>query len=73
MSKRIALFPDRLTRLPKATKTSYWRGLQLFDEIIVAIGYNSTKSNRYFPIEFMIGEDRRNLPAISQHPHHNLL
>lgn len=28
----------------------------MFDEIIIAIGYNSTKSNRYFPIDFMIGK-----------------
>jgi len=28
----------------------------LFDEIIIAIGYNSGKSNRYFPIDFMISK-----------------
>jgi pantetheine-phosphate adenylyltransferase len=32
------------------------RGLNLFDEIIIAIGYNSGKSQRYFPIDFMIGK-----------------
>lgn len=30
------------------------RGLSLFDEIIVAIGYNSQKDQRYFKIDFMI-------------------
>ena len=30
------------------------RGLALFDEIIVAIGYNSGKTQRYFPIDFMV-------------------
>jgi pantetheine-phosphate adenylyltransferase len=30
------------------------RGLQIFDEIIVSIGYNSQKSSRYFPIELMV-------------------
>jgi pantetheine-phosphate adenylyltransferase len=28
--------------------------LQLFDEIIIAIGYNSAKSQRYFKIELMV-------------------
>lgn len=28
----------------------------MFDEIIIAIGYNSGKSNRYFPIDFMISK-----------------
>lgn len=30
------------------------RGLRLFDEIIIAIGYNREKSARYFPIDRMI-------------------
>jgi len=30
------------------------RGLELFDEIIIAIGYNSQKSVRYFEIDMMI-------------------
>ena len=28
-------------------------GLKLFDEIIIAIGYNSQKQKRYFEVEFM--------------------
>jgi len=30
------------------------RGLNIFDEIVIAIGYNSQKSSRYFPIEMMV-------------------
>ena len=44
------------------------RGLGVFDEIIVAIGYNSAKSQRYFPIEFMvekINETFKDEPRIS--------
>ena len=43
------------------------RGLALFDEIIVAVGYNSGKSQRYFKIDFMLERIRQtfeNQPAI---------
>jgi pantetheine-phosphate adenylyltransferase len=30
------------------------RSLALFDEVIIGIGYNSTKKNRYFDIELMV-------------------
>jgi pantetheine-phosphate adenylyltransferase len=30
------------------------RSLTLFDEVIIGIGYNSTKKNRYFDIELMV-------------------
>ena len=30
------------------------RGNQMFDEIIIAIGYNSQKSTRYFEIDLMV-------------------
>jgi pantetheine-phosphate adenylyltransferase len=56
VSKRIALFPGSFDPFTKGHEDIVLRGLQLFDEIIIAIGYNSTKSNRYFPIEFMIGK-----------------
>lgn len=43
------------------------RGLKLFDEIIIAIGYNSQKSSRYFEIDMMvkrIEETFRHYPSI---------
>ncbi|WP_333821066.1 pantetheine-phosphate adenylyltransferase [Ohtaekwangia sp.] len=54
MSKRIALFPGSFDPFTKGHEDIVLRGLQVFDEIIVAIGYNSAKSNRYFAIDMMI-------------------
>jgi len=52
--KRIALFPGSFDPFTKGHEDIVLRGLSLFDEVIVAIGYNSGKSQRYFPIEFMV-------------------
>lgn len=52
--KRIALFPGSFDPFTKGHEDIVLRGLSLFDEIIVAIGYNSGKSQRYFEIEFMV-------------------
>jgi len=52
--KKIALFPGSFDPFTKGHEDIVKRGLQLFDEIIVAIGYNIQKSNRYFPIEKMV-------------------
>jgi pantetheine-phosphate adenylyltransferase len=52
--KRIALFPGSFDPFTKGHEDIVLRGQQLFDEIIIAIGYNSGKSNRYFPIEKMV-------------------
>ncbi len=54
MAKRIALFPGSFDPFTKGHEDIVLRGLQLFDEIIIAIGYNSQKSNRYFPIDMMV-------------------
>ncbi len=54
--KRIALFPGSFDPFTKGHEDIVLRGLQLFDEIIIAIGYNSTKSQRYFPIDLMISK-----------------
>jgi pantetheine-phosphate adenylyltransferase len=66
--KRIAIFPGSFDPFTKGHQDIVLRGLALFDEIIVAIGYNSAKSQRYFPIEFMvdkINETFKNEPRIS--------
>lgn len=52
--KRIALFPGSFDPFTKGHEDIVLRGLKLFDEIIVAIGFNSSKSVRYFEIEFMV-------------------
>jgi pantetheine-phosphate adenylyltransferase len=66
--KRTALFPGSFDPFTKGHEDIVLRGLNLFDEIIIAIGYNSGKSQRYFPIDFMIEkikETFRNHPTIS--------
>ena len=66
--KRIALFPGSFDPFTKGHEDIVLRGLQLFDEVIIAVGYNSTKSHRYFPIELMVEKIRetfKNHPQIS--------
>ncbi len=66
--KRIAIFPGSFDPFTKGHQDIVLRGLGVFDEIIVAIGYNSAKSQRYFPIDFMvekIKETFKNEPRIS--------
>jgi len=52
--KRIALFPGSFDPFTKGHEDIVLRGLMLFDEILIAIGYNSQKDKRYFKIELMI-------------------
>jgi pantetheine-phosphate adenylyltransferase len=54
MTKRVALFPGSFDPFTKGHEDIVLRGLELFDEIVVAIGYNSQKSSRYFPIDMMV-------------------
>ncbi|OEK03649.1 pantetheine-phosphate adenylyltransferase [Roseivirga sp. 4D4] len=66
--KRIALFPGSFDPFTKGHEDIVMRGLKLFDEIIVAIGYNSKKANRYFEIEYMeekINETFKDVPEVS--------
>lgn len=55
MAKRIALFAGSFDPFTKGHEDIVLRGLSLFDEIIIAIGYNTNKSTRYFEIQQMIG------------------
>jgi pantetheine-phosphate adenylyltransferase len=52
--KKVALFAGSFDPFTKGHEDIVLRGLQIFDEIVIAIGYNSQKSNRYFPIELMV-------------------
>lgn len=52
--KRIALFPGSFDPFTKGHQDIVLRGLTLFDEIIIAIGYNSQKSTRYFDVNMMV-------------------
>lgn len=59
MKKRIALFPGSFDPFTKGHEDIVLRGMELFDGIIVAIGYNSQKSNRYFEIDMMLDRIRK--------------
>jgi len=66
--KRIALFPGSFDPFTKGHEDIVLRGLSLFDEIIISIGYNSGKTQRYFPIDLMVDkikETFKNHPNIS--------
>lgn len=52
--KRVALFAGSFDPFTKGHEDIVLRGLAMFDEIVIAIGYNSQKSNRYFAIDLMI-------------------
>lgn len=54
MTKRIALFPGSFDPFTKGHEDIVLRGLQLFDEVIIALGYNAQKSSRYFDINLMV-------------------
>lgn len=54
MIRRIALFPGTFDPFTKGHEDIVLRGLQLFDEIIIALGYNVQKSSRYFEIATMV-------------------
>ncbi len=69
--KRIALFPGSFDPFTKGHEDIVLRGLTLFDEIIIAIGYNSAKSQRYFKIELMVDRIKGTFatyPNIRVHP-----
>jgi pantetheine-phosphate adenylyltransferase len=66
--KRIALFPGSFDPFTKGHEDIVLRGLRVFDEIVIAIGYNSQKNSRYFTIEEMvkkIEQTFRNESAVS--------
>ena len=52
--KRIALFAGSFDPFTRGHEDIVLRGLKVFDEIVIAIGYNSQKNSRYFPIEMMV-------------------
>ncbi len=52
--KKIAIFPGSFDPFTKGHEDIVLRGLELFDEILIAIGHNSKKNVRYFPVEKMV-------------------
>lgn len=66
--KSKAVFPGSFDPFTKGHEDIVLRGLRLFDEIIIAIGYNSQKSVRYFEVKMMmdqINKTFKNHPGVS--------
>lgn len=54
--KKTALFPGSFDPYTKGHHDIVMRGLNLFDEIIISVGHNTTKKHRYFDIELMVSK-----------------
>lgn len=52
--KKVAIFPGSFDPYTMGHHDIVMRSLNIFDEIIIGIGYNSTKKNRYFEIDLMV-------------------
>ena len=52
--KRIALFPGSFDPFTKGHQDIVLRGTKIFDEIIIAIGYNTEKTKRYFKVDLIV-------------------
>jgi pantetheine-phosphate adenylyltransferase len=52
--KKIAIFPGSFDPFTLGHHDIVMRGLSLFDEVIIGIGYNSSKKARYFEIESVV-------------------
>ncbi|WP_420387793.1 pantetheine-phosphate adenylyltransferase [Roseivirga sp.] len=66
--KRVAIFPGSFDPFTKGHEDIVLRGLKIFDEIVIGMGYNSQKANRYFEIEYMeekINDTFRDVPEVS--------
>jgi pantetheine-phosphate adenylyltransferase len=51
---RVAIFPGTFDPFTKGHADIVSRSLNLFDELVIAVGFNPTKNSRYFDIDFMI-------------------
>lgn len=52
--KKVAIFPGSFDPYTLGHHDIVMRSLNLFDEVIIGIGYNSTKKSRYFEIDDMV-------------------
>ncbi|MFY0601532.1 MAG: pantetheine-phosphate adenylyltransferase [Cyclobacteriaceae bacterium] len=55
--KRVALFPGSFDPFTKGHEDIVLRSLRLFDEVVIAIGFNQ-KKKRYFDIDMMVSRIR---------------
>lgn len=51
---KVAIFPGTFDPYTMGHHDIVMRSLKIFDEVIIGIGYNSTKKNRYFEIDLMV-------------------
>ncbi|GAB2608660.1 pantetheine-phosphate adenylyltransferase [Belliella aquatica] len=51
---KIAIFPGSFDPFTKGHHDIVNRSLDIFDKVIIGIGYNSSKKNRYFDIDIMV-------------------
>lgn len=51
---KTALFPGSFDPFTKGHYDIVMRGLNFFDKVIVSIGHNSQKNNRYFEVNWMV-------------------
>lgn len=51
--KKVALFPGSFDPFTKGHEDIVRRSRDIFDEVIIAVGYNSAKS-RYFEVDYMV-------------------
>ena len=58
MKERIAIFPGSFDPYTKGHEDIVRRGLKIFDKIIIAIGYNVHKRQRYFDVDMMVEKIR---------------
>jgi pantetheine-phosphate adenylyltransferase len=54
--KKIAIFPGSFDPYTNGHHDIVIRSLQIFDEVIIGIGYNSLKKTRYFEIDSMVAK-----------------
>lgn len=52
--KRKAIFPGSFDPFTRGHEDIVLRGLKMFDEITICLGYNAQKANRYFEVEMMV-------------------
>jgi pantetheine-phosphate adenylyltransferase len=53
---KVAIFPGSFDPYTMGHHDIVLRSLNLFDEVIIGIGYNSSKKNRYFDIDLMVSK-----------------
>jgi len=66
--EKVAIFPGSFDPFTKGHEDILLRGLGIFDKIIIAIGYNTSKHKRYFDVDTMvkyINEAYKDRPEIS--------